>query len=220
MALARALVREPELLLLDEPFGALDALTRIRMHALVVKLCQSHHPAVLLVTHDVDEAILLADRVLVLTEGRLSLDLAVDLDGPRLRSDPAFGRLRSRLLAELGVDEAAEGASSPPALADVDRPCRSVAPHPPHTRTGDTQMTTTLAPTDLEVTRLSGSIGAVIHGVDLRDADDETIARIRQAWLDHKVVFFPGQHLNRVGTPGFCRPLRRADRGPPGRPER
>jgi sulfonate transport system ATP-binding protein len=112
VALARALVREPDLLLLDEPFGALDALTRIRMHALVAKLCQRHHPAVLLVTHDVDEAILLADRVLVLTEGRLSLDVPIDLDGPRLRSAPAFGRLRSLLLTELGVDEAAEGATS------------------------------------------------------------------------------------------------------------
>jgi sulfonate transport system ATP-binding protein len=112
VALARALVREPELLLLDEPFGALDALTRIRMHALVVRLCQNHHPAVLLVTHDVDEAILLADRVLVLTEGRLSLDVPVDLAAPRLRSDPAFGLLRARLLAELGVDESAESAPS------------------------------------------------------------------------------------------------------------
>jgi sulfonate transport system ATP-binding protein len=119
VALARALVREPQLLLLDEPFGALDALTRIRMHALVVELRRRHHPAVLLVTHDVDEAILLADRVLVLTEGRLSLDVTVDLEGPRLRSDPAFGRLRSRLLAELGVDESAEsaGASSAKAAA-------------------------------------------------------------------------------------------------------
>lgn len=114
VALARALVREPELLLLDEPFGALDALTRIRMHALVVRLCRSHHPAVLLVTHDVDEAILLADRVLVLTDGRLSLDVPIDLEGPRLRSDPTFGRLRRRLLAELGVDEATETAPSRP----------------------------------------------------------------------------------------------------------
>ena len=89
------------------------------MHALVVELRRRHHPAVLLVTHDVDEAILLADRVLVLTEGRLSLDVTVDLEGPRLRSDPAFGRLRSRLLAELGVDESAEsaGASSAKAAA-------------------------------------------------------------------------------------------------------
>jgi sulfonate transport system ATP-binding protein len=65
-ALARALVREPQLLLFDEPFGALDALTRVRMHALVQALCARYRPAVLFVTHDVDEAVLLADRVLVL----------------------------------------------------------------------------------------------------------------------------------------------------------
>src|SRR5580700_4242967 len=65
-------------------------------------------------------------------------------------------------------------------------------------------MTTTLAPTDLEVTRLSGSIGALITGVDLRDADDDTIARIRQAWLDHKVVFFPGQHLDEAAHQAFA----------------
>ena len=114
VALARALVRGPELLLLDEPFGALDALTRIRMHALVVRLCQTHHPAVLLVTHDVDEAILLADRVLVLTDGRISLDVTVDIAAPRLRGDPAFGVLRTRLLAELGVDESTETTPSGP----------------------------------------------------------------------------------------------------------
>ena len=108
-ALARALVREPELLLLDEPFGALDALTRIRMHALVQQLHARHDPAVLLVTHDVDEAVLLADRVLVLTEGVISLDVRVDVGSPRQRSDPRFGDLRSRLLRELGVDEIAEG---------------------------------------------------------------------------------------------------------------
>ena len=108
-ALARALVRSPDLLLLDEPFGALDALTRIRMHVLVQQLCARHEPAVLLVTHDVDEAILLADRVLVLTDGAISLDVAVDIADPRLRGDPGFVALRSRLLAELGVDETAEG---------------------------------------------------------------------------------------------------------------
>jgi len=109
-SLARALVREPELLLLDEPFGALDALTRIRMHALLQRLCARYTPAVLLVTHDVDEALLLADRVLVLTEGVISLDVPVDVPAPRLRGDRQFISLRSRLLAELGVDEAAEGA--------------------------------------------------------------------------------------------------------------
>jgi sulfonate transport system ATP-binding protein len=108
-SLARALVRQPELLLLDEPFGALDALTRIRMHALLQQLCRTYRPAVLLVTHDVDEAILLADRVVVLTDGRIGLDLPVDLGATRLRRDPRFADLRSRLLAELGVDEFAEG---------------------------------------------------------------------------------------------------------------
>ena len=109
VSLARALVRHPDLLLLDEPFGALDALTRIRMHALVAQLCERHHPAVLLVTHDVDEAVLLADRVLVLTDGRISLDVAISVEPPRLRSDPRFGALSAKLLAELGVDEGAEG---------------------------------------------------------------------------------------------------------------
>jgi sulfonate transport system ATP-binding protein len=109
VSLARALVRQPDLLLLDEPFGALDALTRIRMHTLLQRLCTRYTPAVLLVTHDVDEALLLADRVLVLTEGEISLDLPVTISSPRLRGDSTFIALRSRLLAELGVDEVAEG---------------------------------------------------------------------------------------------------------------
>jgi sulfonate transport system ATP-binding protein len=114
-ALARALAREPELVLLDEPFGALDALTRIQMQGLLRQLCARHEPAVLLVTHDVDEAILLADRVLILTDGRISLDLAVDVRSPRRRGDTAFIELRSRLLRELGVHEEAEGDHSPAA---------------------------------------------------------------------------------------------------------
>jgi len=105
VALARALVREPQLMLLDEPFGALDALTRTRMHALLQDLCERHQPAVLLVTHDVDEAIILADRALVLSGGQLTLDLPVELDRPRDRGHPAFIELRNRLLAELGVPE-------------------------------------------------------------------------------------------------------------------
>jgi sulfonate transport system ATP-binding protein len=105
VALARAFVRQPELLLLDEPFGALDALTRIRMHKLLAALCDAHHPAVLLVTHDVDEAILLADRVLVLRDGRLPVDIPVELAAPRRRTDDGFGDLRRRLLSELGVDD-------------------------------------------------------------------------------------------------------------------
>lgn len=103
VALARALVREPELLLLDEPFGALDALTRLRMHGLVAQLCERHGPAVLLVTHDVDEAIALADRVLVLDGGYLSADITVELPRPRQRKDPAFEDLRATLLGHLGI---------------------------------------------------------------------------------------------------------------------
>jgi sulfonate transport system ATP-binding protein len=104
-ALARSLVREPELLLADEPFGALDALTRIRMHVLLKKLCATHRPAVLLVTHDVDEAIVLADRVIVLDDGVVSSDIRVELDGRRSQADPRFAALRTRLLAELGVED-------------------------------------------------------------------------------------------------------------------
>ncbi|GAA5231539.1 ABC transporter ATP-binding protein [Verticiella sediminum] len=107
VALARALVREPQLLLLDEPFGALDALTKIRMHGLLQDLYRRHRPAVLLVTHDVDEAILLADRVLVLSAGRISLSVPVDIPHPRRRGDAGFSALRSLLLNELGVREAA-----------------------------------------------------------------------------------------------------------------
>jgi len=103
VALARALVREPQLMLLDEPFGALDALTRTRMHALLQDLCARHRPAVVLVTHDVDEAILLADRALVLVDGTITLDAPVELSRPRDRGDPGFLALRARLLAELGV---------------------------------------------------------------------------------------------------------------------
>jgi sulfonate transport system ATP-binding protein len=104
-ALARSLAREPELLLADEPFGALDALTRIKMHALLRELWQRHRPTVLLVTHDVDEAVVLADRVLVLEEGRFSLDLAVDLPHPRTLRDPRLAGYREQLIAALGVRE-------------------------------------------------------------------------------------------------------------------
>jgi sulfonate transport system ATP-binding protein len=103
VALARALVRQPELLLLDEPFAALDALTRLKMQALVAELCARHEPAVLLVTHDVEEAVLLADRVLVLKEGAIALDVTIDLDRPRRIGGPEFDAYRNRLLAELGV---------------------------------------------------------------------------------------------------------------------
>ena len=102
-ALARALVREPDLLLLDEPFSALDALTRIAMHGLVLRLWQTHRPAVLLVTHDVDEALLLADRVLILADGCITYSGRVEIPRPRDRDHPGLVELRHRLLAELGV---------------------------------------------------------------------------------------------------------------------
>ena len=135
VALARALVRSPDLLLLDEPFGALDALTRIRMHVLVQRLWNRHQPAVLLVTHDVDEALLLADRVLVLTDGTISLDVAVDADRPRRVGDPRLVDLRSQLLSELGVDETAEGRSP----ADLPHPESHLPNEHLPNQQGDTQ---------------------------------------------------------------------------------
>lgn len=101
VALARALVQEPELLLLDEPFAALDALTRIRMHGLVVRLVARHRPGVLLVTHDVDEALALADRILVMRDGVIG---AEHEKPPRGSAEQA----RAELLRELGVDVALE----------------------------------------------------------------------------------------------------------------
>jgi sulfonate transport system ATP-binding protein len=102
-ALARALVREPQLLLLDEPFAALDALTRLKMHELVLGLWRTHRPAVLLVTHDVDEAVTLSDRVLVLDQGRIAAEEVIAEDRPRAPS-AELQAVRRRLLAHLGVN--------------------------------------------------------------------------------------------------------------------
>ena len=119
VALARALVKEPELLLADEPFGALDALTRLRMHALLRRLSERHRPAVLLVTHDVDEAIALADRLVVLDDGRVSDDIKVELPTCERGGGPAHMALRARLLSLLGVEE------PPPAAAVRATPARA-----------------------------------------------------------------------------------------------
>jgi sulfonate transport system ATP-binding protein len=154
VALARALVREPELLLLDEPFGALDALTRIRMHGLLAELWQRHRPAVLLVTHDVDEALLLADRAIVLSTpeapprsaadaservggNQLVADLTLDIPSPRRRTHPRFVALRQSLLSQLGVvEEAGEGDLEAGVAAEElmkrQRPSGTVAPLRPH----------------------------------------------------------------------------------------
>lgn len=104
VSLARALVAEPRLLLLDEPFGALDALTRLSMRALLLDLWREHGFGVLLVTHDVDEAVALADRVLVLEDGRVAHELAI-ADARRPASAPSADtqRHRAELLDVLGV---------------------------------------------------------------------------------------------------------------------
>jgi sulfonate transport system ATP-binding protein len=104
VSLARALVREPDLLLLDEPFGALDALTRVKAQQLVADLWQRHNCSVLLVTHDVEEALRLADRVLVMRDGVIAHESPVELPRPRVITDPRFVELRANLLAELGVE--------------------------------------------------------------------------------------------------------------------
>jgi sulfonate transport system ATP-binding protein len=102
-ALARALVREPRLLLLDEPFAALDALTRIRMQSLVRELVARHHPASVLVTHDVDEAIIMADRVLVMADHNIQLDVDTRAFDPDADRGADFLDLRKQLLGCLGV---------------------------------------------------------------------------------------------------------------------
>jgi sulfonate transport system ATP-binding protein len=103
VSLARALVREPKLLLLDEPFSALDAFTRVHMQDLIVALWKKHHPIVLMVTHDIDEALLLADRVLVLTEGRVRSDYRVSEPRPRSLSRFDLVQLKDRILSELNA---------------------------------------------------------------------------------------------------------------------
>ncbi|MFZ4284901.1 ABC transporter ATP-binding protein [Variovorax sp. HJSM1_2] len=103
VALARALVQDPRLLLLDEPFAALDALTRIRMQGLVKELVARHRPGVLLVTHDVDEAIALADRALVMRDGVIAAEYPVSAQARAHRSHPDAVALRDQLLTELGV---------------------------------------------------------------------------------------------------------------------
>ena len=98
VALARALVHRPRLLLLDEPLGALDALTRIEMHRLIESLWQQHRFTALLVTHDVQEAVALADRVILIEDGRIALDQTIELARARSQGDPAFAALEKRIL--------------------------------------------------------------------------------------------------------------------------
>lgn len=106
VALARALIHEPEVLLLDEPFGALDAITRASMQLLLQGLLARRPRTVVLVTHDVEEALLLSDRVLVMREQRIVRDLTITQTRPRHRGDPALAALKEELLDELLAAEA------------------------------------------------------------------------------------------------------------------
>lgn len=101
VALARALVSRPGLLLLDEPLGALDALTRIEMQDLIESVWQDNGFTAIVVTHDVSEAVALADRILLLEQGRIAMDIEVDLPRPRRRGDPAAAAIEGRVLDRL-----------------------------------------------------------------------------------------------------------------------
>lgn len=108
VALARALVNEPRLLILDEPLGKLDSLTRIAMQKELIELWQRQGYTALLVTHDVEEALLLANRIIVFSErpARVKSEIQVERPYPRRRDDPYLVELRSRILASLGLADA------------------------------------------------------------------------------------------------------------------
>jgi sulfonate transport system ATP-binding protein len=101
VALARALVSAPGILALDEPLGALDALTRIEMQALLERVWQDKGFTALMVTHDVAEAVALADRIILIEDGRVTLDKQVDLPRPRARGTPEFGAIEGEILGRL-----------------------------------------------------------------------------------------------------------------------
>ena len=119
VALARALVHRPRLLLLDEPLGALDALTRIEMHRLIESLWLQHGFTALLVTHDVSEAVALADRVILIEDHRIALDQAVTLPRPRSHGDAAFAALEDQILKRVLRLHEADAAAPPAAAASV-----------------------------------------------------------------------------------------------------
>jgi ABC-type nitrate/sulfonate/bicarbonate transport system ATPase subunit len=100
VALARALINHPKVLLLDEPLGALDAFTRMRMQDEVLRLWQARRTTMLLVTHDIDEAIYMSDRIVIMTQrpGRIERTIPIELDRPRDRSSSDFLRLRGEIL--------------------------------------------------------------------------------------------------------------------------
>jgi ABC-type nitrate/sulfonate/bicarbonate transport system ATPase subunit len=103
VALARALINHPKVLLLDEPLGALDAFTRMRMQDEVLRLWEARRTTMVLVTHDIDEAIYMSDRIMMMTQrpGRIESTIPIALDRPRDRSSPEFLKLRSDILEHL-----------------------------------------------------------------------------------------------------------------------
>jgi NitT/TauT family transport system ATP-binding protein/sulfonate transport system ATP-binding protein len=110
-AIARALANEPEILLMDEPFGALDNQTRALMQELLLSVWERDQKTILFVTHDIEEAIFMASRVVVMTArpGRIKADIAVDLPHPRaytLKTSPEFNALKARLTEEIRVEAA------------------------------------------------------------------------------------------------------------------
>ncbi|HEY7319979.1 MAG TPA: ABC transporter ATP-binding protein [Candidatus Binatia bacterium] len=103
VALARALINHPKVLLLDEPLGALDAFTRMRMQDEVLRLWENRRTTMLLVTHDIDEAIYMSDRIMIMTQrpGRIDREIGINLERPRDRTSESFLRLRSEILDHL-----------------------------------------------------------------------------------------------------------------------
>jgi sulfonate transport system ATP-binding protein len=119
VALARALVSQPRLLLLDEPLGALDALTRLEMQNLVETLWKEQQFTALLVTHEVEEAVYLADRVIVIEEGEISLNLEITLPRPRNQGSAEFAELKMRVLNQI-LGRQRQLAHSAPELLEVE----------------------------------------------------------------------------------------------------
>ena len=103
VALARALINHPKVLLLDEPLGALDAFTRMRMQDEVLRLWENRRTTMLLVTHDIDEAIYMSDRIMIMTQrpGRIDREIGINLVRPRDRTSESFLSLRSQILEHL-----------------------------------------------------------------------------------------------------------------------